>query len=320
MYSPKVGRLLFVLACACVTSCVSRSNTAPPPTIDATSDAPAPAVAAEPSTTERPEYTLARLRASFTTEVQLEPQLEPAADPPSDVFAKVHYRAPLGDNVAYVTPPTEGDRKPAIVWIAGGFEWSIGPWLWEPAPRENDQTAAAFRNAGVILMLPALRGQNGNPGRPECFGGEVDDVIAAAEFLSSRPDVDPDRIYLGGHSTGGTMALLVAESTDRFREVFAFGPVTHPVVYGAQGCLPESLSDRELEIRSAGQYLHEITTPTFILEGEYGNAAMLEVFDSLRGDAPVEVVEVPGANHFDVLAPATETLANRILGDVGEKR
>ncbi len=47
---------------------------------------------------------------------------------------------------------------------------------------------------------------------------------------------------------------------------------------------------------------------------------MLEVFDSLRGDAPVEVVEVPGANHFDVLAPATESLANRILGDVGEKR
>lgn len=46
---------------------------------------------------------------------------------------------------------------------------------------------------------------------------------------------------------------------------------------------------------------------------------MLDVFGSLRGDAPIEIVEVPGANHFDVLAPATEVLANRILGDVGEK-
>ena len=44
--------------------------------------------------------------------------------------------------------------------------------------------------------------------------------------------VDPDQIYLGGHSTGGTLALLVAESTDRFRAIFSFGPVANMRNYG----------------------------------------------------------------------------------------
>ena len=96
---------------------------------------------------------------------------------------------------------------------------------WAPALRENDQSARGFRESGVVLMLPSLRGSNLNPGRNEFFFGEVDDVIAAANWLATRPDVDPNRIYLGGHSTGGTLALLVAESTPRFRAVFAFGPV-----------------------------------------------------------------------------------------------
>ncbi len=36
--------------------------------------------------------------------------------------------------------------------------------------------------------------------------------------------MDPARIYLGGHSTGGTLVLLVAASTDRFRRVLLRTP------------------------------------------------------------------------------------------------
>lgn len=263
-------------------------------------------------------FTLATLRRSVDTVVQGERDLEPAPDPPPEVFSKVDYEGPLGNNVAYVTPEKPGARRPAIVWIPGGLSWGIGSWLWEPSPRANDQTAAAFREAGVVLMLPALRGANGNPGHPECFGGEVDDVIAAADYLAERPDIDPDRIYLGGHSTGGTMALLVAESTDRFRAVFAFGPVTHPMTYGPGICLDPGLPDEELQLRSAGFFLSEIVTPTFIIEGSDGNAAVLPMFESLKGEAPVAVLEVPGADHFDVLAPVSALIAERILADTGK--
>jgi dipeptidyl aminopeptidase/acylaminoacyl peptidase len=59
-----------------------------------------------------------------------------------------------------------------------------------------------------------LRGGNDNPGRREGFLGEVDDVLAAADHLSKLPHIDPTQIYLGGHSTGGTLALLVAECSN----------------------------------------------------------------------------------------------------------
>jgi len=264
-------------------------------------------------------FTLATLRASFETVVKMDSDREPAPDPPPETFSKVSFAGPLGQYVAYVTPERSGKRRPAIVWIPGGFDWGIGSWLWEAAPRTNDQTAAAFRDAGLVLMLPALRGANENPGHAECFGGEVDDIVAAADYLASRSDVDPERIYLGGHSTGGTMALLVAETTARFRAVFSFGPLTHPLLYGEAGCLDAKLPAEELEARSPGRFLSEIVTPTFIVEGSGGNSDALPLFEDLKGEAPITVIEVPRSDHFSVLAPASEYIAREILRDDGDE-
>src|SRR5436305_14755455 len=102
------------------------------------------------------------------------------------------------------------------------------------------------------MMFPSLRGGNDNPGQKEGFLGEVDDVLAARDFLEKQPYVDPKRIYLGGHSTGGTLALLVAECSDRFRAVFAFGPIDDVAGYGRNSVfLPFDLSDpREINVRS----------------------------------------------------------------------
>ncbi len=84
------------------------------------------------------------------------------------------------------------------------------------------------------MMFPSLRGGNNNPGQIEGFFGEIDDILAAAEFLAQQPYLDPDRIYLGGHSTGGTLVFLVAEASGRFRAVFAFGPVVDVREYGQE--------------------------------------------------------------------------------------
>ena len=273
----------------------------------------------EPEAKQNRVFSLVELRKTWTTSVAVSADREPAPEPPGDVFEKVTYPGPLGDYVAYVSPAEDGARRPAIVWIPGGFDWGIGQWLWEPAPRENDQTARAFRDAGIVLMLPALRGSNENPGHNECFGGEVEDVLAAAEFVASRPDVDPDRVYIGGHSTGGTLALLALEMTDRFRAGFSFGPVTHPIVYGEHGCLPPGVDEVELEVRAPIRFVSEIVTPTFVIEGTYGNSNMLPVFEASKLSAPVTVIEVLGASHFDVLAPATEVIAAEILRDEGPR-
>ena len=243
----------------------------------------------------------------------------PAPEPPAGDLEKVTYDAPLGKNVAYVTPVKPGARRPAIIWIHGGFNFGIDGNMWEPSPRENDQSAAGYRKAGIAEMYPALRGTSGNPGHPECFLGEVDDVLAAAEFLAKRADVDPDRIYLGGHSTGGLMVLLAAASTPRFRTVFSFGPVADPRQYGKSSCEPQDPPDNEAFPRSAIEWLHEIVTPTYVIDGEKGNAGVFPMMRKRIGRAPITFLTIPGADHFSALGPGNDVVAKAILADTGAK-
>jgi len=116
-------------------------------------------------------------------------------------------------------------------------------------------------------MYPSLRGGNDNPGFKESFLGEVDDVLAAADFLASQPGIDPNRIYLGGHSTGGTLALLTAESTNKFRAVFSLGPVDDIRGYGTEFIFFDHRNSAELEPRSPANWLYSIQNPTFVIEG-----------------------------------------------------
>jgi len=280
---------------------------------------PAAARPDKPKRAAPPKMSLPGVRKALTSTIEGKPDSTPAPEPPTGVLEKVYYDAPLGKNVAYVTPVQPGARRPAILWIQGGFQWGIDASVWKDAPRSNDQSAAAFRKAGIVEMYPALRGASQNPGHPECFLGEIDDVLAAAELLAKRPDVDPKRVYLGGHSTGGVMVLLAAASTPRFRTVFAFGPVADPRQYGTDGCLPPNTSDAEARPRAPIEFLHEIVTPTFIIEGAKGNAAILPLLQKRIGKAPITILEIPDATHFSDLGPGCDVIAKAILADTGDK-
>ncbi len=245
--------------------------------------------------------------------------IQPAPPPPASVFSLVHYPGAQGALAAYVTPrPSDGGKRPAIVWITGGDSNTIDD-LWHPADPANDQTAAAYRKAGVVLMIPSLRGGNDNPGRREGFFGEVDDVIAAADWLAKQDYVDPARIYLGGHSTGGTLALLTAESTDRFRAVFAFGPVADVRQYGGN-YVPPGLSDpTEIRLRSPIYWMASIQKPTFVIEGADppSNAEAVALLAKYPHPPQMQTFLVKGASHFSTLAPINGLLARKILADTG---
>lgn len=264
------------------------------------------------------EPTLADARRGFATKLAgPQPQAEAVPQPPPAVFRLIKYPSPVGDLSAYLTPdPGDGRKHPAIVWITGGDCNSISE-LWEPAPRENDQTAAAYRLAGIVLMFPSLRGGNDNPGRREGFLGEVDDVLAAADYLAAQPYVDPTRIYLGGHSTGGTLTMLVAEMSDRFRATFAFGPVEDVRSYGEHFTYHQPGNRMETLLRSPGYWLDSVRTPLFVIEGAGGNIEALRAMQSKSTNPLVRFVAVPGVGHFDILAPANEAIAAKILADTG---
>jgi len=241
-------------------------------------------------------------------------------EPPSSIFRKVQYDTSAGKLAAYLTPdPKDGKRHPAIIWITGGDYNSIDD-VWRDAPEDDEQTASAYRKAGIVMMFPSLRGGNDNPGSREGFFGEVDDVLAATQYLSAQKYVDPHRIYLGGHSTGGTLVLLVAEVSDRFRAVFSFGPAENVLGYPSE-FLPFDTSDpREIELRSPGQWLPTIKSPTFVFEGTGpGNIESLRSLARSSKNPNVRFIAVRGANHFSILAPTNRRIAQKVLHDDGPK-
>jgi acetyl esterase/lipase len=276
--------------------------------------------------TQRPvtvDRTLAAERQGFTTQVSLPVTNLPMPAPPADLFARHEYDAQRG-LVAFVTPdPRDGEKHPAILWITGGDCNSLSDF-WEEGPADNEQSASAWRKAGVIMMFATLRGGNASRAPREAFFGEVDDVRAAGAFLAKLPYVDADRVYLGGHSTGGTLVLLVAESlggrSPQFAGVFAFGAVRSPEMYprDLMGLDFAALPQRELRLRSPRYWLEAISTPTYLIEGaeQPGNAAELDELCALTRNPAVHCVPVRGKNHFSVLNTVNQLLAARVA--VGE--
>ena len=261
---------------------------------------------------------LAVARKGFVTHLTAQKKAPDGVVRPPAGFELVHYENPLGSFPAYVATPADKIVKhPAIVWVAGGFDNSIGDTPWTPATPDNDQSARAFPSAGIVTMYPSLRGGNNNPGYIEGLYGEVDDVIAAGKYLASRPDVDPKRVYLGGHSTGGTLALLTAESTHQFRAVFAFGPVSRIEQYGTDDMTFDTSDGQEKTLRSPLFYLGAIANPTFVFEG-MDAPSNIEPVRELRSSCENSLVhfyQVPGSNHFSGLAPVTPVIAAKIMLD-----
>jgi dipeptidyl aminopeptidase/acylaminoacyl peptidase len=272
------------------------------------------------STPVQEQGSLSEARSGFRTKLApTRSQREPVPDPPPRLFRKVYYDSPAGKLAAYISQtPQDGEKRPAIVWITGGDCNTIDDSLWHQAPASNDQTASAYWRSGVVTMFPSLRGGNDNPGSKEGFLGEVNDVLAAADYLARQESVDPKRLYLGGHSTGGTLALLVAESTDRFRGIFSFGPASDVSHYESQFLPFDTSNPREIEVRSPGRWLSSVRSPTFVFEGtERGNLSALEAMQRASANPLIHFHPVRRADHFSILAPTNGLIARKILEDSG---
>lgn len=259
---------------------------------------------------------LANLKKTHVTKLIKTEKIGEAVAVPTAPLEIVQYRSPIGEMPAYVSVPFDKTKKyPAIVWLVGGFSNSIGDTSWTNFPKTNDQSASVFWKSGVVTLYPSLRGGNQNPGNLESLYGEVDDVIAAAEMLRKLPYVDPNRIYLGGHSTGGTLALLVAESTDIFRAVIAFGPVCDTGKYGQDSVTFEVNDKTERVLRAPIFWLHNINTPTYIIEGEKGNFDDLKLLQKKSTNPLLSFFPLLGKNHFETLYPISGLIAKKLLSE-----
>lgn len=264
---------------------------------------------------------LAEARKGFKTAlISQESAQVPVPTPPSKVFKIVKYNAPAGKFAAYITPdPGDGKRHSAIIWITGGDCNTIGD-VWLQAPVEDEQTASAYRQAGIIMMFPSLRGGNMNPGYREGFFGEVNDILAAADYLAVQKYVDPERIYLGGHSTGATLTLLIAEYSNRFRAVFSLSPVDDIRGYGPEFMPFDSTSKREVELRAPILWLHSVTSPLFVIDGmqQPGNYDCFKNLSRTSQNPNIHFVLMRNADHFSICYPINKLIASKILNDTGK--
>jgi dienelactone hydrolase len=185
------------------------------------------------------------------------PQPGTAVSPPPGV-AEVEYRSGDLRLKAWVNRPADESRKrPAILFLHGGFAFG----------REDWDLAQPYRDAGFIAMAPLLRGENGQPGVFTLWYDEVDDVLAAAEFLARQPYVDASHLYVAGASAGGTLSLLAAQASRRFRAAASFSasPDQALLVRHAKMELPFDEADpRELQMRSPLAYAGSFKCPVRI--------------------------------------------------------
>ncbi|MCJ8315230.1 MAG: prolyl oligopeptidase family serine peptidase [Saccharospirillaceae bacterium] len=237
--------------------------------------------------------------------------------PPNNDVSLVKFDTKIGKMSAFISnvDTTKKKKYPAIIWLTGGFpSGGASESVWQDRPVDNDQSAKSYRLNDIVMMIPSYRGTFSNPGLQENFLGEVDDVLAALDYLLSLKHVDPKQIYLGGHSTGATLALLTAASTDKFKAVFAFGAVADPKNYGYDTQLHDTTNPKESYFRAPINFLQYIQSKTYIIEGENGNADSIETMKVKNGDNNKNLifVVIEGADHFSVLYPLNEMIAKNI--------
>ena len=189
------------------------------------------------------------------------PQREVFSLRPPSYVEQVEYASAGLQLTAWLAGHQEsGPKRPAVLFLHGGFEFGAGDW----------DMAAPYWEAGFVVMAPMLRGENGQPGTFSFLYDEVDDVLAAGDFLARHPAVDSTRIYLAGHSAGGTLTLLAIEASTRFRAAASFdGSPDQQLLYDGSATKPgnhrelvfDPKNARELEVRSPLAYALSVKSP-----------------------------------------------------------
>ncbi len=132
------------------------------------------------------------------------------------------------------TPAAAGEKRPAVIFVHGGpprqmlLGWHYGDYYANTYAVNQYLASRGFVVLSVNYRLGIGYGYEFH--RPSGTGaqgaGEYQDVVAAARWLRTRPDVDASRIGIWGGSYGG---FLTAMALARNSDMFAAGVDVHGV-------------------------------------------------------------------------------------------
>lgn len=201
--------------------------------------------------------------------------------------------APAGTRLFHGIGLGEGDRAEHLPYARAGFAvvaYEIdGPLEGEqPIPGQVSDAGRAFVQADAGLA----------------------NAQAALLYVATRlPMVDPNRLYVAGHSSAATLALTVAESEPTIRGCIAFSPCTD--VEGRLG--QDTLSELEtsapgmrsvLARTSPKNNAARLRCPLFLFHAKDDNNVPIsesETFVSLvkQNNQLVKFVRAPSGGHYD---------------------
>jgi hypothetical protein len=131
-------------------------------------------------------------------------------DAPEQIFQTIQYPAPSGSLGAYLSPdPGDGKKHPPFFGLLAATATPLATSA--PAPRNNDQTAAAYRNSGIIMIFPSLRSGNDNLGTIEDISNYGEDSGFLPFDISNRWKIEvrsPTWVFEG--TEGGNIDALRA--------------------------------------------------------------------------------------------------------------
>ncbi|MGO4352346.1 alpha/beta hydrolase family protein [Rhizobium sp. RAF36] len=245
----------------------------------------------------------AKVRTHFRTKLL---QKGPAPDKYENLVApadgdQIFYRSGAGSELELVAWVSKYKRtrqpKPAVLFLHGGNAMGMGHWnLMKP-----------YMDAGFVVMMPSVRGENGQMGNFSGFYDEVDDVLAAADRMAHLPGVDQNRLFIAGHSIGGTLTMLASMSTHKFR---AAAPISgNPDAFRFFNRYPQDIrfddsNEREFEVRTALCYAESFKCPLRVMHGteedHFNDRADLLARRARRANIRIETDTVAG-NHTSAL-------------------
>ena len=259
----------------------------------------------------------------------------PGAEPPSDrVTLKLPYPARLSDspeerNTGLVMPDPDALPCPVVLLLPG---INVGPeaygWLAIQLAEAGVVTVClqliAEEMPGMIGLTPGLRldrlsaGGYGDGPSSTTIGP----VLEALAQWNDAPGVlqgllDLDHVILGGHSAGGTLALLNANSEWFPGVCGAFSYGAHTAAAEALGHPPSTyLEAWDCPVLLAGGDVDEVITAS---GGRYGDADVnatdrLETtFERSLPASGSHLVVLRGANHFTFAHPVDGTTGRAFL-------
>lgn len=125
----------------------------------------------------------------------------------------------------------DGERLLGTLFLAAGENPKPTALILHGIPgiEKNVDLGHSLRANGANALLFHYRGCWGSSGRYNVHTIPAD-VAGAFELVRSGrfPQVDPDRVFLIGHSLGGWAAVLAAAADDRIRAAAAIAAVTDP--------------------------------------------------------------------------------------------